>query len=95
MNRKLIYSILKELSVGKIPKAVDYEIEEIVFMNVVKSLIDEGLIANAKAFTDITGKHIVKLEQSRITLKGLDYLEDNSEFAKTYALFKELWDWIK
>ncbi|KJD45992.1 YjcQ family protein [Paenibacillus terrae] len=92
MNRKkIIYSILKEVQEGNEPKAVDYELSQGEFADIAQIIKDEGLLSNVA----IAGGRIVWLNASKITLKGIEYLEQNSPLSKTYRGLKEVRDWLK
>jgi hypothetical protein len=90
-RRKIIYSILREIVKGeKEPKAADYGLTDIQFQEIVMMMQDEGLIKNAAFASTITW-----LNTATITLRGLDYLDENSAWAKAYNTAKEIREWIK
>ena len=89
---KVVMSILKEISDGNIPKAKDYGIEEETFYNILDAMQDDGLVkniqgANKKAVAAFT-------ENAAITIKGMEYLNDNSALMKTYKGLKEIREWL-
>ena len=54
-------------------------------------LQDAGLIKNADLHVDITGEMFVRNEKKiRITLKGLEYLQENSIMRKFYNAAKSI-----
>ena len=56
-------------------------------------LQDAGLIKNADLHVDITGEMFVRNEKKiRITLKGLEYLHENSIMRKLYNAAKSITD---
>ena len=59
-------------------------------------VMDEGLIKNASISRGGIGNkaQAVFLNNARVTLKGLDYLQDNSALVKTYKGLKEIRDWL-
>lgn len=96
-KRKLIYSILREIELGNEPKHTDYGIELEEFGSVVEMIQSEGLIVGAKIQRAGKGSKIVYAftHQAKITMKGLNYLEENSKMSKLYKGLKEVRDWIK
>lgn len=96
-QRKVIYSILKEIKGNKSePKAEDYGLETAEFGDIVDMMLDENLIKGASVSRGGGGNValIVFLKDAKITIKGLDYLEDHSAWAKTYKGLKEVRDWL-
>ncbi|MBO2943562.1 hypothetical protein JJQ72_06170 [Paenibacillus sp. F411] len=92
MNRKkIIYSILKEVQAGNEPKADDFGVTQGEFADIAQIIKDEGLLSNVA----IAGGRIVWLNASKITMAGLEYLEENSPLSKTYRGLKEVREWIK
>ncbi|MCB5235888.1 YjcQ family protein [Niallia circulans] len=56
---------------------------------------DEGLAKNIMVQWADDTIYYVGYHSAKITFKGLDFLEENSLFAKTYKGLKEVRDWIK
>ncbi|MDV9763969.1 YjcQ family protein, partial [Clostridioides difficile] len=82
---KIIYSVLKELSEGN--RAIDekiYGIEFIEFIDILGFLQNEGLIRNFKTTKYINGTQIGWWDKAEVTMKGIQYLEENSTLAKNY-----------
>ncbi len=52
------------------------------WLDVIKSLLDEGYVAGVKIKTDILGQQTVDVKNARITLKGAEYLRENSAMRK-------------
>ena len=96
-KRKIIYSILKELEIGSFePKATDYDMSEAEFGDVVEMMENDGLIKGSAVTRGGRGNEakLVFLNTAKVTIKGLDYLEENSKWAKTYKGLKEIRDWL-
>ncbi|QEO62957.1 hypothetical protein EVS87_012245 [Bacillus altitudinis] len=96
-RRKLIYSILKELDKGLEPRHTDYDVDLQFFGEVIRMMESKNLIENASVVRGGMG-NLVKmtlLKHAKVTFDGMEYLEDNSAWAKTYNTLKELRDWIK
>ena len=52
---------------------------------ILEMLQDSGLIKNAELYTDLTGEMFIRNERKiRITLKGLEFLQENSIMRKIY-----------
>ncbi|MDB0439345.1 head protein [Clostridioides difficile] len=92
---KIIYSVLRELSEGN--RAIDekiYGIEFIEFIDILGFLQNEGLIRNFKTTKYINGTQIGWWDKAEVTMKGIQYLEENSTLAKNYKKIKEVRDWL-
>lgn len=98
MNRKkLIYSILKELEQGNEPKQADYEIDLEQWGEVSELIRDEGFAKNVTVQRAGIGNKVVYAwySSAKITMAGIEFLEENSGLAKTYKGIKEVRDWFK
>lgn len=62
------------------PEKIGAEPEK--WLEVMQSLVDEGYVAGVRIYTDITGEQVVDLKNARITLKGAEYLHENSAMKK-------------
>lgn len=96
-HRKVIFSLLKEIKENKSePKVGDYGLETAEFGDIVDMMLDEKLITGASVSRGGRGNValVVFLNGSKITIKGLEYLEENSAWAKTYKGLKEVRDWL-
>lgn len=86
---QIAYKILYALEHGK---GADYKgqlispeklkVPEDKWLDVVGSLVDEGYVSGVKMYTDIMGNTCVNISKARITLKGAEYLQENSAMAK-------------
>jgi hypothetical protein len=98
MNRKkLIYSILKELEQGNEPKREDYDLELEQWGELAELIRDEGYANHVKVQRAGMGNKVIYawFSSAKITIKGLDFLEENSTWAKAYKGLKEVRDWLK
>ncbi len=82
----LAYKILKALENGEHP-ATSLQPEVLgcspsKLGQVLKSLIAEGYIRNVRIYTDILGTPIADVSKAEITLKGAEYLNENSVMKK-------------
>lgn len=86
---EIAYKILHSLETGR---KADYmgvlispdklKVSEEDWLDVMRSLIDEGYIAGVRVYTDIIGDTHVDIKSARITLKGAEYLHENSAMQK-------------
>lgn len=101
-NFKIIYRILRILE-----KAMDLEdfdmeqisaeslkISEARWCSLMEMLSDEGYIKGVRISRSIDGQIIVNQSNVRITLKGLEYLNENSFMKKAANLAKGVSDFI-
>ena len=49
---------------------------------VLQTLIDEGYVSGIRAYKDILGNQTVEMDKARITMKGAEYLHENSTMKK-------------
>ncbi|MGB9780632.1 YjcQ family protein [Caldanaerobacter sp.] len=97
-QEKILYSLLIEIRDKKnIPTYMDYNISKDEFGHIVEMALKEGYIDNAEVLRGGIGYRVeaVLLDKAQITLKGLNYIKENSKLAKTYKGLKEIKDWIK
>lgn len=86
---KILYSLehkKKADYMGQIISPTALDVPEDEWLDVIRMLLDEGYIAGAKVGKDILGNQYVDVKNVRITLKGAQYLSENSamqKFAKT------------
>lgn len=94
INSKIVLSILKEISDGEIPTNENYDLTHQQFADIVNGMQDEGYIKNVIDASSFDGGAVL-LDGTRITLKGIEYLESQSGIMKFYKGLKEVRDWIK
>lgn len=101
-NFKYIYKILRALE-----KAMDYpefelsqidynklEISKERWARYLEMMADIGYIKGIRVYKDITGETVVDNDDIRITLKGLEYLTENSIMQRIYKATKGIKDII-
>ena len=101
-NFKCIYKILRALE-----KAMDYpefelsqidynklEISKERWARYLEMMADIGYIKGIRVYKDITGETDVDNDDIRITLKGLEYLTENSIMQRIYKATKGIKDII-
>lgn len=95
-RKKLMYSILRELNNNS---NIDYtgttfEVNDQVFEQTIEILIDEQMVRGFKIMRFIDGGSDIQIKDPRITLKGIEFLEENNEWKKLYKGLKEVKSWI-
>ncbi len=65
------------------------------WLEVLTSLADEGYIAGARVYTDITGEKHADIKNIRITLKGAEYLSENSVMKRLGRVATDIIDIVK
>ena len=94
--KKIIYSILRELTEGEcIPNASNYEITEDQFVEIIKLMLDERYLNPNRVRINILCTAEIDKSIDTVTVKGYDYLDENSRLAKLYKGLKEIKDFIK
>ncbi|MGN0477479.1 MAG: YjcQ family protein [Ruminococcus sp.] len=101
-NFKCIYKILRALE-----KAMDYtefelsqidynklEVSKERWARYLEMMADIGYIKGIRVYKDITGETVVDNDDIRITLKGLEYLTENSIMQRIYKATKGIKDII-
>ena len=75
--------------------ASEYEIENEEYYNILEACQDEGYIKNVRIKYWAQG-HILwaTIEDARLTVKGMEYLHENSTAMKTYKGLKEIREWL-
>ncbi len=93
--KKIIYSILKELTDGNsIPSAENYGISNEQFMQIVELMLNEGYLNSERVSIDILDNVEIEKSIDTITMKGIKFLEDNSKWSKFYKGIKEIRNFI-
>lgn len=93
--KKIMYSIIKELQEGEsIPTANDYGLSEDEFQQVLKFMINEQLLNSKRISFYITGDYHIEKSLDTVTMKGMDFLEQNNKWIKLYKGLKEIKDFI-
>lgn len=96
MNRKkLIFKILKELQDGQEPKQVDNELDLQQWGEIAELIKGEGLAKGINVLYGDDEVQYVEFSSPKITMKGIEFLEENSVRAKAYKTIKEGRDWLK
>jgi len=101
-NFKIIYKVLTSLE-----KAMDYPefdmnsisaktlgVSDERWFRYIEMLTDAGYIKGAEIKMYITGEYEVDMKDARITLKGLEYLQENTIMQRMYKAAKGIVDLV-
>lgn len=99
---RIIYKILKVLCASMEHEEFDNAwisaetlgVSEAMWEAIMKMLVDNAYIEGVIAMEEMHGNFSIKLIRPRITLKGLEYLEDNSMMKKAAKAAKGIIDVI-
>ena len=99
-NFKTIYRILSALEKSMDVEDPDWgcispeqlKISETRWASLMRAIVEAGYIAGVKVVSSKTGTPQVYLIEPRITLEGLEYLENNSTMQKIYRAAKGIKD---
>lgn len=93
--KKIIYSILKEILEGeKVPEASDYDITEEQYFEILQLMKNEGYLNSKRISFFIDGSVHIAKSLDTVTMKGINFLEDNSKWNKLYKGIKEFRDFL-
>lgn len=93
--KKTMYSIIKELQEGEsIPTANDYELSDEEFQQILKLMINEQLLNSKRVSFYVTGDYHIEKSLDTVTMKGIEFLEQNNKWVKLYKGLKEIKDFI-
>ena len=87
-----LYKKYKRIDVPKdylTPMTKDFPVCQEMFNETLAMMLDEGLIKGATH-----AGPILFLDSTKLTVKGLEYIHENSAVMKTYKGLKELRDWL-
>lgn len=101
-NFKIIFKILSQLEKDMDNATVDIEaisyeilcITENRWLNIIEMLCRDGYIIGVIINRDITGAKNYNCDNMAITIKGLEYLKNNSLMQKAYKTAKGITDLI-
>lgn len=68
--------------------AKNFKVTETRFINIMIMLYESGYITGIEVIPLLGGHYDIKLIEPRITLKGLEYLEENTNMKKADCLIK-------
>lgn len=90
---KIVVSILKEVSEDNTPTAYDYGITKEKYYDIIQAMQDDGLIKGVNLLA--AGNRIIANNSHiKITIRGMEYLYENSALMKTYKGLKEVREWL-
>ena len=93
---KVMLSFMREINDGNTPVASDYDMPNPEFWDIIDAAQDEGLIKGARFSRGGQGNGILMCftDGTKLTVKGMEYLNENSMFMKTYKGLKEIREWM-
>ena len=93
---KVMLSFMREVNDGNIPEASDYAITNGEFWDIIDACQDDGLIKGASFSRGEQGNRILMCftDGIKLTVKGLEYLDNHSIAMQAYKGIKELRDWL-
>lgn len=89
-------SLMKELSAHNIPKSSDYGITEDEYGDIIDMCQNEGYIKSAHVNRGGRGNKVcgIFLENATLTVKGFEYIHENSTLMKWCKRLLHLADWL-
>ena len=88
--KKIIYSILKEVLEGdNISTAKDYDISDEQFVEIVMLMVNEGYLNHKRVSFFVDGGLYIQKSVDTLTMKGIEFLEENTKWSKLYKGIKE------
>lgn len=100
---KIVFAILRELFCCKEEgKRVDirtisadrFDIAPSYLISILSDMLDEGYIRGFEIIETKTGRIVDGYGNTEITMKGIEYLQENTIMKKIYKNLKEFRDWI-
>lgn len=91
---KIVISILREITDGNVPVEADYELSKEQYWDIVDAMQDEGLIKGVRFSRKGNSIFMAFIEDAKVTIKGMEYLNENSTLVKTYKGLKEIREWL-
>lgn len=93
---KIMLSFMRELNDGKIPNAADYELTNDEYGDIIEMCQNEGLIKGATIQRGGQQNRVLVLflGQTKLTVKGLEYLDEHSAAMQTYRGLMFLKEWL-
>lgn len=91
-----LYGCLKEgkkVNLNDIAPSV-LKIPDPYWLNIVKTACERGYISGPIFRKTKAGLIAGGLEDMEITMEGIEYLKENAQMKKVYAVLKEVKDWI-
>lgn len=102
-NKDIILAVLKYLNDSMDDETIDFskvnekslDVSYPRYCRVLTMMVDEGLISGLAPITFMESTYTeYKPVSPRITLRGVDYLEENKLTTRAYTVLKEIKEWI-
>ncbi|MDP0506858.1 MAG: YjcQ family protein [Fusobacterium sp. JB019] len=100
---KTVYRILKIIDLSRDKEDFNFdkefdleklEIDEKRFEDILETLNENGYIKGIKISRSINGASTISISSPRLTLDGMEYLEENTVMKNVYKALKEAKEWI-
>lgn len=100
---KTVYRILKIIDLSRDKEDFNFdqefnleklEIDEKRFEDILETLNENGYIKGIKISRSISGSSTISFSSPRLTLTGMEYLEENTAMKNVYKALKEAKEWI-
>jgi len=93
---KVMLSFMREINDENIPVANDYGLENRAYWDIIDACQDEGFIKGVNFSRGGQGNPILMafLDSVKLTVKGMEYLHQNSKAMQTYKGLKEIREWL-
>lgn len=87
---------MREINDGNIPSAGDYGITNSEYWDIIDACQDEGLIKGVVFSRGGEGNKIILAitDYTKLTVKGMEYLNENSTKMQAYKGLKEIREWL-
>ena len=87
---------MREVNDGIIPDAQEYGLDDEEYWDIIEACQEEGLIKDAYFVHADNFNHPIKavLDGSKLTVGGMEYLNNHSKAMRTYKGLKELRYWL-
>lgn len=93
---KIMLSFMKEISNENAPHASDYDIPLQEYWEIVEACQNEGYIKDVLFIRGGQGNNILIAfpEKAKLTVKGMQYIQENNKWFKLYKGVKEFREWL-
>mgnify|MGYP000862257171 CR=1 FL=1 len=100
---KIVFVILTELyECKKLNERVNlkaihperFGIPDGYLLDILSELLDEGYVKGFEVLETKSGRTVCGLDDIGITMRGIEYLQDNGKMKKVYEAMKEIRDWV-
>ncbi|SES07165.1 YjcQ family protein [Psychrobacillus sp. OK032] len=100
-KKKLMYSILFEINNGSMPNHIDYHLELFMWAEIIEVIDDLGYVKGITIYYYGDDEwfdeavHSVALNSPQLTNAGIEFLEENIVWNKSYSGIANLNEWLE